>query len=191
MDVVLKLMKQVHRATHTHHTASVATSHAHEQILQTLTVIPGTSLFYKPGIIVCGKITHHCENTRSIGYFLEGLVRSYCQHTTQVHTYERSTDSQTRYDRLRMLISCLGPAGTLWQGSIVRHVDWNHKSQRRVGYFGTANGQRLSWIFAGILSSLLQADAFRTVVIPSLSKFGISDGVEFKILKRGAPPRGG
>ena len=37
----------------------------------------------------------------------------------------------------------------------------------------------------------LQADLFRTSICPTLSLYGIEDGVEFKIKKRGAPPKGG
>jgi RNA 3'-terminal phosphate cyclase-like protein len=34
----------------------------------------GTSIYYKPGIIVGGSIDHQCPNSRSIGYFLESII---------------------------------------------------------------------------------------------------------------------
>ncbi|KAJ3204304.1 rRNA-processing endoribonuclease [Clydaea vesicula] len=34
----------------------------------------GTSLIYRPGVIIGGKIHHDCPNSRAIGYFLEPLV---------------------------------------------------------------------------------------------------------------------
>jgi hypothetical protein len=37
--------------------------------------VPGTSLRYRPGIIICGSgLVHDCGSSRSIGYFLEVLV---------------------------------------------------------------------------------------------------------------------
>lgn len=35
---------------------------------------PGTSVFYRPGVIIGGKIHHDCPVSRSIGYFLEPLI---------------------------------------------------------------------------------------------------------------------
>ncbi|KAJ3182117.1 rRNA-processing endoribonuclease [Gaertneriomyces sp. JEL0708] len=37
----------------------------------------------------------------------------------------------------------------------------------------------------------VSVDALRTVLLPHLKRFGVEDGVELKIEKRGAPPRGG
>lgn len=34
----------------------------------------GTSIYYKPGAIVGGKIMHDCETSRSVGYFLEFMI---------------------------------------------------------------------------------------------------------------------
>ncbi|ORY06632.1 18S rRNA biogenesis protein [Basidiobolus meristosporus CBS 931.73] len=34
----------------------------------------GTAVFYKPGIIVGGKIQHDCGTARGVGYFLEALI---------------------------------------------------------------------------------------------------------------------
>jgi RNA 3'-terminal phosphate cyclase-like protein len=36
--------------------------------------VTGTSLVYKPGVIVGGKVSHDCGVLRSIGYFLEPLI---------------------------------------------------------------------------------------------------------------------
>jgi RNA 3'-terminal phosphate cyclase len=33
-----------------------------------------TSVFYKPGLIVGGKIAHDCPPSRAMGYFLEPLI---------------------------------------------------------------------------------------------------------------------
>lgn len=38
-------------------------------------LVAGTSLRYRPGIIICGSgLVHDCGSSRSIGYFLEVLV---------------------------------------------------------------------------------------------------------------------
>ena len=38
-------------------------------------LLPGTSLRYKPGVVVCGAgQTHDCGTSRSIGYFIEPLL---------------------------------------------------------------------------------------------------------------------
>jgi RNA 3'-terminal phosphate cyclase-like protein len=34
----------------------------------------GTSVVYRPGVIIGGTIEHDCPNSRAIGYFLEGIV---------------------------------------------------------------------------------------------------------------------
>ena len=34
----------------------------------------GTILYYKPGILIGGKVTHDCNMSRSIGYYLEPLI---------------------------------------------------------------------------------------------------------------------
>lgn len=34
----------------------------------------GTSVYYRPGVIIGGKVEHDCGNERGIGYFLEALV---------------------------------------------------------------------------------------------------------------------
>lgn len=34
----------------------------------------GTSIVYKPGVIVGGKLYHDCGTTRAVGYFLEPLI---------------------------------------------------------------------------------------------------------------------
>ena len=37
-------------------------------------LLPGTSLFYHPGLLVGGTLEHDCSRQRSIGYFLEPLM---------------------------------------------------------------------------------------------------------------------
>eukprot|EP01128_Nolandella_sp_AFSM9_P001552 TRINITY_DN1174_c0_g1_i1.p1 TRINITY_DN1174_c0_g1~~TRINITY_DN1174_c0_g1_i1.p1 ORF type:complete len:412 (-),score=80.35 TRINITY_DN1174_c0_g1_i1:221-1300(-) len=96
----------------------------------------GTSLYYKPGLIVNGKVKHECSTERGIGYYLEGLLP-------------------------------LAPFG---------------KDPLYVTLSGITNhNDKLD----------ISVDAFRTVVVPTLTKFGLAEGVEFKVLKRGAPPLGG
>ena len=34
----------------------------------------GTILYYKPGILIGGNITHDCNMSRSIGYYLEPII---------------------------------------------------------------------------------------------------------------------
>ncbi len=41
------------------------------------------------------------------------------------------------------------------------------------------------------VSALPKVDLFRTVTLPTLRHFGVEDGLQFKIEKRGAPPNGG
>lgn len=96
----------------------------------------GTSLYYKPGLIIGGKVTHHCSPQRAIGYYLEGLLQ-------------------------------LAPFGKDPLYATLSGIT-NHNDKLDVS-----------------------VDAFRTVIVPTLAKFGLVDGVEFKILKRGAPPGGG
>mmetsp|Transcript_47362 Transcript_47362/g.138033 ORF Transcript_47362/g.138033 Transcript_47362/m.138033 type:complete len:388 (+) Transcript_47362:100-1263(+) len=53
--------------------------------------------------------------------------------------------------------------------------------------------QPLSIRLKGVTNSSLDpsCDTFRTATLPLLSKFGISDQLVFKLLRRGAPPNGG
>ena len=43
-------------------------------IIKLIQSLKGTSVFYKPGLIVGGKISHDCPPSRAIGYFLEPLI---------------------------------------------------------------------------------------------------------------------
>lgn len=45
----------------------------------------GTSLYYKPGILMGGTVRHDCGTSRAIGYFLEALVvlAPFCKHSVQ------------------------------------------------------------------------------------------------------------
>lgn len=46
-----------------------------QRCLLLLLLVAGTSLRYRPGIIICGSgLVHDCGSSRSIGYFLEVLV---------------------------------------------------------------------------------------------------------------------
>jgi RNA 3'-terminal phosphate cyclase len=39
-----------------------------------LSLVSGTTVYYKPGFIVGGKVDHDCGKERGVGYFLELLV---------------------------------------------------------------------------------------------------------------------
>jgi RNA 3'-terminal phosphate cyclase-like protein len=45
--------------------------------------------------------------------------------------------------------------------------------------------------FAGLIDSFCQPDVMRVVTLPLLRHFGVEEGIELKIKKRGAPPLGG
>lgn len=34
----------------------------------------GTTVSYRPGVLIGGKVTHDCPTTRAVGYFLEALI---------------------------------------------------------------------------------------------------------------------
>lgn len=56
-----------------HAASDTLDSHAQHICLQH--TISGTSLRYKPGVIICGGgLVHDCGASRAIGYFLEALV---------------------------------------------------------------------------------------------------------------------
>ncbi|RKP12427.1 RNA-3'-phosphate cyclase [Piptocephalis cylindrospora] len=110
----------------------------------------GTSILYRPGVIVGGKFRHDCGNRALL-----------------------SEDS--------------GPDG-------------ERKTNRAIGYclemlLALAPfGQRLmDATLTGITSDNfdLSVDTIRTVTLPQLKRYGVPDGVELKITRRGAPPLGG
>ena len=37
-------------------------------------IVSGTSIFYKPGLLIGGTVDHDCSLQRSVGYFLESIV---------------------------------------------------------------------------------------------------------------------
>jgi RNA 3'-terminal phosphate cyclase-like protein len=98
----------------------------------------GTSLYYRPGVLAFGHpgdLVHDCGNSRSIGYFLEGIV-------------------------------ALAPFG---------------KRALHIKLRGITNDERDQSV-----------DGFRNVTLRLMQKFGLDEaGLELKVLKRGAPPRGG
>lgn len=95
----------------------------------------GTVLRYRPGQIVGGSgIAHSCPPSRSLVYFLEGLL-------------------------------LLAPFA---------------KSPVGVRLRGVTNG-----------GPDPSCDTFRTATLPLMAKFGISEDLVFKIVKRGALPKGG
>ena len=93
----------------------------------------GTSLYFKPGILVGGKISHDCGKDRSVGYFLEGLL-------------------------------CLAPFGKF---PLVLTLN------------GITNDDR-DW----------SVDLIRLCTLRILSWFGLAEGVEFHITRRGNAPTG-
>ncbi|KAI8823578.1 RNA 3'-terminal phosphate cyclase/enolpyruvate transferase [Fimicolochytrium jonesii] len=94
----------------------------------------GTTVVYRPGLIIGGKVRHECPPSRAIGYFLEPLIAlaPFAKHPLQLTLSGVTNDN----------------------------VD-------------------------------LSVDAIRTVLLPHLKRFGVEDGLEMKITKRGAPPKGG
>lgn len=95
----------------------------------------GTTLRYRPGQIMGGDgLVHNCPPSRSVTYFLEGLL-------------------------------LLAPLA---------------KQPVSIRLRGVTNGTQDP-----------TCDTFRTATLPLLAKFGISEQLVFKILKRGAPPGGG
>lgn len=98
--------------------------------------VTGTTLYYKPGILIGGRVEHDCGKSRSIGYYLEALA-------------------------------LLAPFGKQPLHAILSGIT-NHNDNLDIS-----------------------VDLFRTVTIPNLNRFGIDEGLELKIKKRGAPPNGG
>ncbi|KAJ3297440.1 rRNA-processing endoribonuclease [Borealophlyctis nickersoniae] len=94
----------------------------------------GTSVVYRPGVIIGGKIHHECPPSRAMAYFLEPMI-------------------------------ALAPFAKL----------------------------PLSLTLTGVTNDNVDAsvDTLRTVILPQLKRFGVEDGLELKITKRGAPPLGG
>lgn len=96
----------------------------------------GTSLRYRPGVVVCGSgLSHDCGTSRSIGYFLEPLLL--------------------------------------------------------LGLYGK---KPLTITLKGITNDSTDpgVDTYRTVTLPLLRKaLGVEDGLELRVVSRGAPPGGG
>jgi RNA 3'-terminal phosphate cyclase len=94
----------------------------------------GTSLLFVPGFICGGKIEHTCAPSRSVGWYLEGILG-------------------------------LAPFG---------------KSP-------------LTIILKGVTNDDLDfsVDTIKEVTIPLLKRFGLTEGISLRVVKRGAPPLGG
>ncbi|XP_047991315.1 probable RNA 3'-terminal phosphate cyclase-like protein [Leguminivora glycinivorella] len=95
----------------------------------------GTSVFYQPGILIGGQVTHNCSTQRGIGYYLEVL--------------------------LALGPFCKEPLNVVLQG--VTHHDLD-----------------------------VSVDKVKAAALPILLKFIlVDDGLELKVVRRGAPPLGG
>ncbi|XP_038220779.1 probable RNA 3'-terminal phosphate cyclase-like protein [Zerene cesonia] len=95
----------------------------------------GTSLYFQPGILIGGQVTHTCCPQRGIGYYLEVL--------------------------LALGPFCKEPLNAVLQG--VTHHDLD-----------------------------VSVDKVKTAALPVLLKFIlVDDGLELKVVRRGAPPLGG
>ncbi|KAJ1562326.1 rRNA-processing endoribonuclease [Nowakowskiella sp. JEL0078] len=94
----------------------------------------GTSLLYKPGVLIGGKTFHDCPVSRGIGYFLEPII------------------ALAPFCKMPLLLTLTGITNS--------NID-------------------------------ISADSLRTVTLPILKYFGITDDIELKINKRGAIPLGG
>ncbi|KAF8798189.1 18S rRNA biogenesis protein [Phlegmacium glaucopus] len=96
--------------------------------------VTGTAILLRPGIILGGTLQHDCPTSRSIGYFLEAIVKLAPFAKKPIHL-------------------------TL-KGITTDEHD-------------------------------LSTDILRTVTLPHLQLFGVSEGLELRIKRRGAPPGGG
>ncbi|KAJ2725188.1 hypothetical protein GGI07_001450 [Coemansia sp. Benny D115] len=94
----------------------------------------GTSVVFRPGMIIGGRIEADCPVSRAVGYYLEALV-------------------------------ALGPFGKEQLTAVLRGVTMNNTD--------------------------LSVDTLRTATMVNYRNFGLEEGVELKITKRGALPRGG
>ncbi|CAH0398173.1 unnamed protein product [Chilo suppressalis] len=95
----------------------------------------GTSLYYQPGILIGGQVTHSCCPQRGIGYYLEVL--------------------------LALGPFCKEPLNAVLQGVTHSELD-------------------------------VSVDKLKTAALPILLKFIlVDDGLELKVIRRGAPPLGG
>ncbi|KCV72270.1 18S rRNA biogenesis protein RCL1 [Fonticula alba] len=94
----------------------------------------GSSVTFRPGALIGGKLEFDCGVSRGIGYFLEPIITlaPFCKKPTVI-TLTGITNSDND----------------------------------------------------------LCVDTIRTVMLPTLIRFGIEDGLEMKINRRGAPPLGG
>jgi len=117
------------------------------------TLVPGTTVFYKPGVITGGVVTHDCGTDRGVGYYLEALVglAPFGKEPLQITL----TGITNHHDNLDV---------TVWPNNATCVCKRSH---------------------------FVQADMFRIVILPNLRHFGITDGLLFKIAKRGSPPLGG
>jgi RNA 3'-terminal phosphate cyclase-like protein len=107
-------------------------------------VLIGTAVLLRPGIILGGTLQHDCPTSRSIGYFLEPIVRLAPFAKKPVHLTLKGI---------------------------------------------TTDEHDLSVCFFFILASQYlfkcpqyQADILRTVTLPHLQLFGISDGLELRVI---------
>jgi RNA 3'-terminal phosphate cyclase-like protein len=67
--------------------------------------LAGTSLRYRPGIIICGSgLVHDCGSSRSIGYFLEVLVllALFAKRVSSSSSSSSSSNSITTHVRVCM-----------------------------------------------------------------------------------------
>jgi RNA 3'-terminal phosphate cyclase-like protein len=139
----------------------------------------GTSLRYRPGIVVGGSgLQHECGTSRSIGYFLEPLV---C-----VALFGRKVGSTVT---LCKVYSCC-----LWCAAAVGGVP--SSSQQAESYIRRQSSlpslQPLGITLRGITNSAEDpsVDVWRAVTLPLLRKVIGADGqLQLKIARRGAPPK--
>ncbi|KAL4713198.1 hypothetical protein ACJJTC_002944 [Scirpophaga incertulas] len=95
----------------------------------------GTSVYFQPGILIGGQVTHSCCTQRGIGYYLEVL--------------------------LALGPFCKEPLNAILQGVTHSNLD-------------------------------VSVDKVKTAALPILLKFIlVDDGLELKVVRRGAPPLGG
>lgn len=103
----------------------------------------GTAILLRPGIILGGTLQHDCPTSRSIGYFLEPIVRLAPFAKKPMHLTLKGITTDEHDLSVRSLIIAL-------------------------------------WYLSKCLQ--YQADILRTVTLPHLQLFGISDGLELRVI---------
>lgn len=124
----------------------------------------GTSLYYRPGLLVGGQIEFEAPLSRGLGYYLEMLLPL---APFSKYPWQLKLSGVTAGDDL----------------------DPSVRSARSLSLIMTTT--TTTTIFILFLSLLVQVDLIRFLSLTALKAFGVSAELDIKILKRGAQPEGG